>query len=85
MGSARAQSPPPRTPIAPASSSRNSRIAAGTEAGPGDTKPINVVNSNTSTAYPGTTDIAFPGVDMSMEYPGNFDVVNASPANNYRK
>ena len=36
-------------------------------------------------AYPGTTDIAFPGVDMSLEYPGSLDVVNASPANNYRK
>ena len=84
MGSARAQSPPPRTPIAPASSSRNSRIAAGTEAGPGDTSP-SVTVVNTSTAYPGTTDIAFPGVDMSLECPDNLDPVNANLANNYHK
>ena len=31
------------------------------------------------------SDNAFPGVDMSTEYPGNLDIVNASPANNYRK
>ena len=92
MGSARAQSPPPRTPIAPASSSRNSRIAAGPEAGPGDTKPISVITVDTNTAYPGISDSftaysdnAFPGVDMSTEYPGNLDVVNVSPANDYRK
>ena len=94
MGSARAQSPPPMTPIAPASSSRNSRIAAGTEAGPGDTKPISVVNVNTSTAYPGTTDSftafsdnAFPGVDMNTVYSGNTNVVehSVSPANDYHK
>ena len=91
MGSARAQSPPPRTPIAPASSSRNSRIAAGTEAGPGDTSP-SVTVVNTSTALPGHSatftaysDNAFPGVDMSTEYPGNLDVANVSPANDYRK
>ena len=93
MGSARAQSPPPRTPIAPASSSRNSRIAAGTEAGPGDTSP-SVTVVNTSTALPGHSatftaysDNAFPGVDMNTVYSGNTNVVkhSVSPANDYRK
>ena len=61
-------------------------------AGPGDTKPISVITVDTSTAYPGISDSftafsdnAFPGVDMSTECPGNLDVVNASPANDYRK
>ena len=48
---------------------------------------------NTSTACPGTSssftafsDNVFPSdVNMSTEYPGNLDVVNVSPANDYRK